>query len=390
MKNKFYCFRDLEYKSQPESSYWCWAACLSQMIIGLKAPSNFGRTQCELVTEYRSKFIDFKNHSCCANDNSIPKGCDLPLKENDLEKVYDESGFITKEISVHNLNSYDFIKTTLIDCQSPIVLKVRVDGSNAHMNLITGYGEKNGCKYVLITDPQKTVGESYYKMDEFIKKISVDRAWTTEVRDENLKPDQLLEASLNLIEQFISKYEEDIFAIARTKELNIDALMDKWSYLSYKNPAYLAQLINELLNKEIRDESKLLEVLELLSNDNEQRKETSCWTYINKDFYELRDLNYIDEARLSMGVTDKDETVLSRINKGNAFSKIKDYAITIEIRIIENTIQVKPVRFPMNYKLDAKWQSYNDFNLSLIHLPKIEYFTEDRNRPTGKEGMLAI
>lgn len=390
MEYKFYCFKELKYMPQPESSYWCWAACLSQMVIGLKAPSKFGRTQCELVSEYRSNFIDNHRFSCCTADNTIPVGCDLPLKETDLVEVYDKSGFDTEEIQILNLDDFEYIKTTLKKCQSPIVLKIRINRS-AHMNLITGYGEKGDCKYVLVTDPQNSIGETYYKMDEFRRKIIVESAWTTEVKGDHLKTDVALQQSINFIDEFIEKYQNDIFEFSRDNLLNRVILLDPWSYLSHNEPSRLAQLINDLLNKNAYDKEELHEVFKLINentkpkNDKNDRLKTFCWPYINKTTFGIRDLNYIDENLLRKKI-DKEGinlSVFNRIKRGDAFTVLKNYAITIQLELKENIIYVKPVKYPFNYSLNTEWQSYNDFIYSLISLPTIEYFAEDRTRPIG-------
>ncbi|GEM_PF-5473992 len=376
---------------QPESSYWCWAACLSKMVIGLKSPSTFGRTQCEIVSQYRSNFIDNSRFNCCTKDNTIPIGCDLPLKETDLVEVYDRSGFDTEEIQIFNLDNFEYIKTTLKKCQSPIVLKIRIDRS-AHMNLITGYGEKGDCKYILVTDPQNSIGETYYKINEFRRKINVESAWATKVKDNNLDEDKALQRSLNFIDEFIEKFQDSIYDFSRDSIIDRTLLLDPWSYLSYKDPSILAQLINDLLNKKsYNDDTELKEVFKLII-DNIQTKniknnlqKTFCWPYINKTIFRLKDLNYIDENLLGNKIDNEgiNLSVFNRIKRGNAFTVLKNYAITIQLELKENIIYVKPVKFPFNYSINTEWQNYNDFMTSLVSLPTIEYFAEDRTRPMG-------
>nr|WP_321222369.1 hypothetical protein [uncultured Psychroserpens sp.] len=398
MSHSFFCFQSLKYVSQPNYSYWCWAACLEQMIKGLKANSKIGTTQCELASTYKdikevdltSRLLigninDYKSNKCCNVAGEMPIGCDVSLQTNDLKSIFSFSGFNAEEIeNITTLNNFDFIKQTLINNQSPIVIKTIKNGY-AHMNLISGFGNLNNCKYLLISDPLESIGETYQNFDGLITPSNIERAWTTKLNIDNLKTDTYIEKSLEIVTNFIIKYKAQIENFTSKKALNDNVLGNPWKYLANNDPLYIAQSIKTFMENDKRDMYyEVTLFFEKLTQDNEMKNLSSCENEINKDLVVYTDINFINESFLKDSMQKGvDRHLADKINKGNALSYIKEYATSIEIKIEDEIIKVKPVRYPKNYKIKDEWTTYSSFISQLSINPKIAYFNEDlRPRPS--------
>lgn len=405
MAEKFYCFNDIRYIPQPKNSYWCWAACLSQIIIGLNTSSKLGKKQCELVSAYK---LNYKEASisnpdelqiCCGSGKNIPSGCNIPLKKEDLKSVYDECGLLASElVDLTQLQNFSFIKLTLRTFQAPIVLNVDKDG-RAHMNLITGYGEKNHCKYVLVTDPLKHIGESYIEFNDFVNSISINNAWTIHLRDNNLKPDEALHKSLDFVESFLKNNYSRIIKNINENDINPEVILNKWNYLSTDDSPLVARIINEA-SKNIKDfgsdlifDKKLKQLFFLIDKGSFNKNKddlAKCHPYYNKDFLNLIDINYIEEETLNEGMRSNNTlSLIERIDEGNAFTVIYDYATKLQLKSINSEILVKPINYPKNYSLETDWKRYGDFLNELAKNPKVQFFENDEIRPINGGGQLA-
>ncbi|GAB4159783.1 MAG: hypothetical protein Tsb0033_14790 [Winogradskyella sp.] len=365
------------------------------MIIGLKSVSVFGKKQCQLVGGYKLKYIEKKDINptsklqCCHEKETVPSGCDIALKIPDLVNVYNDCGFKAAEIDdLNQLHNFHFIKHGLKFFDSPIVLNINKAG-NAHMNLITGFGEIDGCQYILLTDPLKNVGERYIEFKTFIRSYQIDNAWVTELKFKNLKKDAKLDLSLEYVEKFIKTYYSQIQDYSKQHALNPKRLLNKWTYLASKDVVFVANTIHEISNEVgVLNMNKLSELLSYLSKNHNPNDALTCYSYLSKDLVDLRDVNYIDEQDLIDGVRTKNPHVIERIEKGNAFTVIGDYATKIEIKIEHGKILVKPIQYPRNYSFSTSWQTYSDFLSSLIKEPKVEYFQIDDTSPIRGQELL--
>ncbi|MFD2914844.1 hypothetical protein [Psychroserpens luteus] len=400
MSHSFFCFQSLKYVSQPSYSYWCWAACLEQMIKGLNAKSKIGTKQCELASTYKDikenhpidslligNINNYKSSNCCSASNKIPNGCNIALEENDLKSIFGFSGFNATEIKdCNSLKDFGFIKQTLIDNQSPIVLKVRKNGK-AHMNIISGYGKLNGCEYLLISDPLESIGETYQEFSGLINPREIDRVWITKLGVENLEHDAYLEKSLEIVNDFINKFLTNIEHYSSEKGLENSALSNPWKYLANKDPLYVAQSIKEFMsNEKLTIDFELFNFFDELTYDSDVKNLSSCEQEINKDLVVYTDINFINQSFLDES-TQKDinTRLINKINKGNALSYIKDFATSIEIKVDDDTIMVKPINYPKDYEIKNEWTTYEVFKNQISINPKIVYFNEDLNtRPSQK------
>ncbi|AOW19535.1 hypothetical protein [Urechidicola croceus] len=374
MSFNFYCFTDLKHVSQPDYSYWCWAACLSKMIYGLKSNSNIGSKQCELVGSYKEykSLNNWNNHlctDCCSSSNNIPSGCNIGLRENDLSDLFSQGGFNAQEIALNNLSSFDYIKSILISHQSPIVIKLNNNG-NSHMNLINGFGEFNNCQYILLSDPLKNIGETYIEFSHFTYGINKEKVWKTALNSHNLVKDKLLESSIEFIEKFIEEH------IANSEDQSLKKI---WNYLGHRDPSFIAQGILEISNKREDIGYKEEFLIKLKRDFNEKFLEGNCEQKINKDLVVYTDVNFIHENQLNIENKYK-------ILRGDAQSYIEDYATRINVEIRDEEIWVKPISFPKDYILKSEWQNYYTFLSALHKNPKISYFKTEKRLPP-LEGM---
>ena len=374
----FYCFKELKYVAQPQKSNWCWASCLSQMIKGLNSPTSIGKTQCELVGEYKNYKEDTLNYNpgsvfplgiCCDSDiNHVPNGCNIALSENDLLDVHTFGGFKTNKIEVCDLFNFTFVIEKLKRNQSPIVLKINKSGVG-HINLISGYGKKDGCEYILVSDPLNFIGEVYTEFSEFCK-MDIDKAWSTEVMQNNLKKDSTLKASLNFVQNFIDLH------VGKSESIE---LKNPWNYLAHKNPEFIAKNIDKAssgytVNSQIQEFKQQLQndFSSKLKFDNETIDFT-CEIKINKDLTVFTDINYINEKDLFSLDNDK---IKARMHDNNAISYIKDYATKVKIKIVKGERYYLPEVFPNNYTFKKKWYTKTDFIQNLNTQPTVTYFFE--------------
>ena len=350
--------------TQPINSYWCWAACLSKMIQGLNSYSFIGKKQCEIVGYYKMHkplfdIPSFNNRDCCSRTTTISKGCNIGLNENDLETVFTRGGFnATEIIQLSTLSNFSSVKNLLIDNQSPIIIKTEKN-RNAHMILITGYGESGSCQYVLAGDPAGNIGEEYVEFNEFLSATKIIRAWTSEVQKFNLKPDKILKSSITVIEKFIRD---------NRKKFKKESMSIPLNYLSHHNQSYIGF---NIFRKDI-DKNDLKDFIENLEEDFSTDKEETCRERIFRNLVRHRETNIITEKKLDNG-----DFKLRDFN----ICLFKDYATRIQIKKEFGNILVRPLAFPKNYILKEGWQSYSSFIAELKQPanPKISYFASEDN-----------
>ncbi|MDB2385221.1 hypothetical protein N9V96_01985, partial [Polaribacter sp.] len=204
----FYCFNEINYNFQPEGSSWCWAACLSNISIGLNSKSTIGKFQCDIVSHYKKFLSNFNpniNTSNCCN-NTISTSCNIRLDDKHVNYIFGKVGFYVNCFSDYNqLNDFDFIIESLNNNQAPIVLKTIINKS-AHMVLINGYGTKpNGCNYILISDPDNSKNEVYFNHEYYLKNHKIEKFWTLKSENSNnLKKDAILTYNANYIKNLLN------------------------------------------------------------------------------------------------------------------------------------------------------------------------------------------
>ena len=212
---EFKCFIDMDHISQPRDSNWCWVACLVKLLNGLGIQTLSESDQCQFATEYFRNYHSVDTANCCET-NGAQKVCYKGIEPDDLVKYYGDKGIICKRIKDRNeIFDYEFVKEQLIANDAPILLKTK-HGDGFHLELITGYGYKDECQYVLVGNPLKNVGEFYLPMEVFEQRHSwkLLEAWickpdSKEIRRKSLVQDDKLDAILsNLRESLEEKSEE--------------------------------------------------------------------------------------------------------------------------------------------------------------------------------------
>lgn len=364
--------------TQPQSSYWCWAACLSKMINGLNSPTQIGNKQCDIVSYYKHQKYHKNVHqpkmndSCCGKSGHQSPGCNIALDETDLASVFTKGGFDTYEVlSLSDLEDFDNVKKTLKRKQAPIVLKTKT-GNFSHMILINGYGERDGCKYILPSDPIAAKGEKYVEFDYFKSSVSIEKAWETEVLACNLHKDKKLNDSIALIQKFIDSKIKPI-----TQE---SKLLDPWNFLTSPNLPNIANYILTGNTKEISAQW----MIENLTRDFDTENILTCNPYVLRDTVLLGEINFISEEELNSGSYALRE-------KGNNQAYFDQYATRVQIKKKEEEILVKPISYPKNYLINEGWQTYEEFRAMLYNPinPKIQFFKNTEFRPFEKEAVLS-
>lgn len=333
----FFCFNNMNYQFQPEGSNWCWAACLSNMIIGLKADSSIGNSQCNLVSHYRS-FLNGLNSNeenklCCSE--SILDQCNLRLDDDHLKYMFEKSGFlITPYDTISELNSFEFIVDKLNENQAPLILKTRVNGS-AHMVLINGYGTKtSGCNYLLISNPDNSYKELYYSHEYYITNNTIEKFWTASVENQdNLGKDKLLDFNYNFVKKTLD------FNI---KESSSDSeILNPWNYLNDFNSPFFINLMKGGNNNLNVDNYTII-----------KEEFENCKVHQNRYLVNVGSIKFLKEEELSN--IDENEGFVG-------FTYFKNYAIHAKISYENKNIHIIPILFPKNYRLTKKELPLSEF-----------------------------
>lgn len=200
----FYRFLSLTTVPQPPNSNWCWAACAQQMIQGLGIRSNIGETQHEILTYYKNNFppVGLSQESYHPSTNTCPKPgepmtaeCDRGLHPEHVEAIFEQMGIHCHPLTdLSQLLDLPFLEDTLTDTDAPIILHI-YKSERHHMVLITGYGKRNNCDYLCISDPVSKEDDRYLPLSSFSINQVVS-AWVCEIdkksnAQENLKKDRL-------------------------------------------------------------------------------------------------------------------------------------------------------------------------------------------------------
>ncbi|MDH7444478.1 papain-like cysteine protease family protein [Aquimarina sp. 2201CG14-23] len=369
----FYKFTKMRYESQPPKSQWCWAACLSQMIKGLDASSSIGKEMCDLVQHY-GQYYEFNrrtlrsNEKCCGLDTS--KKCDsLSIQTEHIKEVFLKGGFECDTVNnyLDKLKSYEFIRKTLIDNDSPIILKTN-NGSGPHLEMISGFGKKNNTEYVFISNPLKEYKEKYYPIDCFysnyknkIKEMWVSKLKSNENHSKNLNPDKDLIEVHNTINKIIVKEKNENNENWNQNFDNPFLFLKAYSLL--KTPITLDQDPNtEIKNrKDIIFNSVQTDTIEDCSNSI-----LEMWQLGGLTSSSVGEITVLTEKIIN---NDYDFNIIP-----NDQIYLDNYAITLRKRIKNEKIQLKPISFPSDYQIESKWVSPEELNLRLESLNKIKSF----------------
>ena len=349
----FYCFNDLVHVLQPENSNWCWASCLEKMIKMFNSEYKIGPEDFQLMSYYVSLLNGTQNtNHCRAFDTS--NGCDKPLKDEHVEHIFNQCGFtIFQDNDI--INEFDKIVETLKTTQLPIILKTKYP-DKSHMELILGYGERNGCKYVLISDPAKGSDISYTPLNKYLNQRDreIKKVWETgyiggrEVPNDNLKKDEILESNFNFFENLIK---ENIDYIDKN---NIE-LLNPWSYIE---AAFDTKVDNEINNKDIISilTSKIENNIPKRRCKNISRCSAPVGA-INGRVYDRSNCNY----------------------KREKFLYLPNYLTYIELKTEKDQLLTKTISSPPSYNLkNDEWIPFHIFYENLKQQTKIpKIFFED-------------
>ncbi|WP_299245719.1 hypothetical protein [uncultured Aquimarina sp.] len=375
----FYKFTKMTYRPQPPNSQWCWAACLEQMIKGLNPPSTIGKEQCDIVQYYWQNYTTEqtrtlrmnRNETCCTGQNEFNKKCkDLSLDPIHLENVFQKAGFKCNLVYdfKQKLQDYKFIRKTLIDNDSPIILKTN-RGSGAHLEMISGFGKKDDFEYVLISNPYELYNEKYYSIDCFFSdyKNILKEVWISEV-----KPTVSRNKNLNLDKDLIEIYNKIEKTINEEKNKN----NVNWN-IKFDNPFFFLKAHSLLKSPVALDQDYDLETKnrkEIISNSAQSNTVTNCLADSPLGIDQIGGLNggFLGE------ITDLTEKIINNDYSFNItpIDKIylEEYAITLRKRIQNEKIQLKPISYPSDYQIESKWLSHEELNLRLESLNKIKSF----------------
>ncbi len=317
----------MDYQFQPEGSNWCWAACLSNMIIGLRSISSIGNSQCHLVSHYKSYLqgagTNTESTICCSS--GVPHGCNLRLDDAHLKYIFEKSGFlITEYSSISQLSSFDFIVEELKKNQAPILLKTRVSDS-AHMVLINGYGTKtNGCNYILISNPDNSHKERYFNHEYYLKNNTVEKFWTAKIENrENLGRDKMLDFNYNFIKTTLQN--------KLNKDLGDVEMLNPWNYLDDQNASLFSMILDDTKdNLSIDDFSLIKEEYE------------GCKVDQNRSLVNVGSIKFVKEEDLL-----RFEDYASK----EGYTYFKGYSIHAHVRFADNDVKIRPILFPKNYNL---------------------------------------
>lgn len=410
---QFYYLKSIEYKAQPYKSNWCWASCLSNMIIGLEADSSIGNSQCNLASYYQlykqDPNCEIKKYNHCCNLDNLPEShCNIGINPDHIEDIYGLGGFELLEMDDLNpLYEFNWIKKTLIEKKAPILLKIWIN-NGFHANLITGFGMIGDCQYVLISDPAITKGEIYRNIKLLSDRIDIRQAWISEKKHKN---------PLIKDEEINERYKKAEDYIKDLDKTNLDPeLSDPSNYIGFKHPVVIDDFLdtkNKLLSN-TNQRSKLIQDFRNQKINNKCQSQIPKRPNLSGDILELS-LSDIDNPT---------DDIIDLINKYDARIYLKEYALELKVslkksikknnadddlfinnkfrdaattdmiddsidditKIIDlNTYQeikdvvVTPISFPNNYNLNTEPQSVVAFRLAITVLPKTLFFSQNKN-----------
>ncbi len=365
----FYKFNTLKYKEQI-GTLWCWASCLSQMIKGLDSNSIIGETQCNLVQHYgrnykkNNEFILSSNDNCCEQNNS--KCFKVSIDPKHVEDIFYQAGFNSEPIETPNvdLKNYDFIRNTLIENDSPIILNIYTN--RPHLVMIAGFGEKNNINYVLVSDPDGKKEENYYPINCFINQYlqHVDHAWTTK-----LKSPRSSNKNLDIDFEFKQIYLGLKASILKEKNKNSINWNDKFddplfflkAYGTLKKPIGL----NDNFNEKVKERKELIVNLVQSNNTNCDVNNIRRSQFLGNNTGDVRNLKKFLEQ-----IIQKDYNF--NIEPYNRIY-LPEYLMTVEQRVNSNQKRyIKPVFFPSDYDIKTEWLEIEEFNKVLEGISKME------------------
>ncbi|WP_109097698.1 papain-like cysteine protease family protein [Aquimarina sp. AU58] len=364
MEYNFQRFVNMNHVIQPENSYWCWAACAEKMVRGLKSKSEIGNSKCEIVSYYKNNILTLDNSSnnndgelnidsCCNNFGGFFDECNIGLKDKHFIRIFNQVGFECKEsLEIDKLKNIDFIIDQLEGNDSPIILKLNT--SLAHMVLISGYGERNNCKYVFVGDPSPGYGENYVRFDvflnEYIMNSKVVKFWTSKVKKVDINEKNMV------LDLDVPDNPEEFSKVLNSKIDRINALKSNFKV----NISFIKEGL------EIEESSLINENYQKYWKDLDPLSDSFCFKKVPINFYEELDL--LEKIREK--ITHREEISDLYIVNFN------DFFTTTVIRENSGLKEIKPIIFPSNYKLDSSWQEYEKFYSILQNQPKGMFFED--------------
>ncbi|MFD2565309.1 hypothetical protein [Aquimarina rubra] len=338
-ENKFYSF-NIDYKYQLQTN-WCWAACFQWISEILNFTPKMGKEQHNFVSYYND---NYKNGSWNCNKENPDYNCNIPIEFDDVEGlVEDVFGFECNEIdlvsysnsaertsTLNKLLDYDYVKRTLKENNFPIILAV----SN-HILLVTGYGIKNECKYILVSDPKNNKGESFWVDDNYIGNniLRIKRIWIT---NNTFSPDKKI-----VEDSFINFYSQKSIEFNNSIKENIQApYEDDFSIF------FLAQDINQtIINYKDRDSNLLLD--HIVHKIKEFDIKTSCSIKIKKKEVDNLELiynsvrNYLKTGELNIDINDFE-------------NHINEYSTRVKLNTIKGGLFLNIIEAPEEFDIINK------------------------------------
>lgn len=319
----FYCFTKMEYKPQPNNSNWCWSSCLESIISGTNTNSKIGKEKHEIVFSYKlylkeneietfnSENLNLKK----CNKNPKENKCNLTIDDNHIKPLFEMAGLEIQELkSLEELNNYILIVEKLKKNKGPILLRIFKE-ELSHMIMIKGYGNSEGCNYLLISDPDEGIKEKYI-------------------------------SHLNLINSSIYNIRKAWYVITQSSNnLEKDLIIEQKYNEAYKYVQYLKTLKNTSFPKKI----------------------LNPWFYVS-DEYNLKNLNTCMDFKreLVTNINIKYINYLDLISYNyklneDTYSYFNEIKTKVKVKKKNNSIYIKPVFYPRNYTFNNEWQTYEEF-----------------------------
>lgn len=355
----FYCFNQLDHVTQPDYSYWCWAACLSKMINGLNSTSSIGENQCQLASYYAS-FLNQSERNliyCC--DNRINTNCDQPLEENHLVKTFNLGGFSTEELGLDVLGNFFALMNRIEHSKSPIVLNIQ-DNGQSHMVLLSGYGQMNECHYLLLSNPLYEA-EKYITFESFENNYIINNAWSTSLVYDTIDTDKKIAERITKIDDLLNK-----IPVNTKRKFPNYSLENKFYFTDNSRLEMLENFVN---NKNI---DLLVELKKDIDRDDNL---TYCEPIVPRNW----PINELSLNRFRDAIKENTGSEIIVMSKNEII--VKDYAIKIKWEENDRGFYFNIISGPKDYTLNkTKSLSINELCDQLITLSKLTYFKESTNQ----------
>jgi len=362
---EFKYLKGIIHKKQLENSNWCWAACLSKILIGFKISTQIGNKQCNIVSHYLRNYLhktETKTNLCCKS-SKIKNNCNTALAEEHLAMVFGDFGVKCtpiKPTEKHKLRDYNFISETINQTKAPIILQIGL-GHASHLVLLSGYGHIGKCKYVLVGDPLK--GAEFYKnIENYTEYEEISNIWTCHFQKDitrkiSLVKDQLMFNNIMLFSNYMNTI------LKSNTNLKKESFNNNVFWMFQENT--LLELLNNYNISYAPD--RLNQKCEVFQD--------SCFLTVPREGFPNCLKPIIPFKTLNIDLSDKDKIDLTKDDSDEIY--FTNYATLAKKRKNKKTKEeeLKAIQFPSNYNLKKnEWLEEKAFMHKLKQNDEIKYF----------------